>query len=492
MKKATKILALTLTALTFAVSAATVSGCKIRDNESNTDDKLYYDTATVYAQAQDLGYKGTLDEFIEMISGKDGTDGKNGKDGTDGKDGAGVKSGRIDERGHLILTLTDDSEIDCGEIVPPAHEHTFGDWFIIKESGCTTAGLKLHTCECGHTESQTISAKGHGDLKWETTNTTHTHICSICKAEIDSGEHVFVDGVCECGVTEPIVMTNPVEYTEILREFGYLPNSSLGGSWRWHFGIDFGAPVGTDVVAAFEGTVESIVVGDNIEATAITIAHRNNLKTVYQFIDIREGLQVGDKVTRGEVIATVAEASGDEFKLGSHLHFEILNNGENVDPNDYLNNAELPKPADPDTPTDDDSTTFSAPLEELNIIKSFNNNPGTSLDDTSTFHVGVDLESSVGTEVYACLSGTVESVTTDSLGNTTLTLVHENQIATIYTYVSVKAGLKSGDRVSRGEVIATVAEILGSENQQSAHLHFGVKKNGQLVDPVEYLGLSEK
>ena len=339
MKKATKILALTLTALTFAVSAATVSGCKIRDNESNTDDKPYYDTATVYAQAQELGYKGTLDEFIEMISGKDGTDGtdgKNGKDGTDGKDGTGVKSGRIDERGHLILTLTDDSENDCGEIVPPAHEHTFGEWFLIKESDCTTAGLKLRTCECGHTESQTISAKGHGDLEWKTTNTTHTHICSICKAEIDSGEHVFVDGVCECGVAEQVVLSVPVEYTKILNEFGYGMDPSLGGTWRWHYGIDYCAPVGTDVVAALEGTVESIVVGDNIEATVITVAHKDNLKTVYQYVNVREGLQVGDKVTRGEVIATVAEASGDEFKLGSHLHFEVLNNGEKVDPEDYL------------------------------------------------------------------------------------------------------------------------------------------------------------
>lgn len=339
MKKATKILALTLTALTFAVSAATVSGCKIRDNESNTDDKPYYDTATVYAQAQDLGYKGTLDEFIEMISGKDGTDGtdgKNGKDGTDGKDGVGIKSGRIDERGHLMLKLTDDSEIDCGEIVPPAHEHTFGEWFIVKESDCTTAGLKLHTCECGHTESQTISAKGHGDLEWKTTKTTHTHICSICKAEIDSGEHVFVDGVCECGVAETIVMTTPVEYTEISYRYSMRLDPSLAGSMRFHFGIDFDAPVGTDVAAALDGTVESIVVGDNIEATVITVAHKDNLKTVYQYVNVREGLQVGDKVARGEVIATVAEASGKESKQAPHLHFEVLNNGEKVDPEDYL------------------------------------------------------------------------------------------------------------------------------------------------------------
>ena len=45
---------------------------------------------TAYAKAQSLGYDGSLEDFIEMISGKDGEDGEdgqNGKDGADGKDG---------------------------------------------------------------------------------------------------------------------------------------------------------------------------------------------------------------------------------------------------------------------------------------------------------------------------------------------------------------------------------------------------------------------
>ncbi|MDE6373811.1 MAG: hypothetical protein K2L72_04855, partial [Clostridia bacterium] len=92
MKKTAKILTVAITALTLAVSAATAAGCKI--NNGNASDAPYYDTATVYAQAVELGYNGTLEEFIEMISGKDGTD---GKDGANGNDGVGVKSGRLDE-----------------------------------------------------------------------------------------------------------------------------------------------------------------------------------------------------------------------------------------------------------------------------------------------------------------------------------------------------------------------------------------------------------
>ena len=32
------------------------------------------------------------------------------------------------------------------------------------------------------------------------------------------------------------------------------------------------------------------------------------------------------------VIATVAEANGEEYKDGAHLHFELLKNGVNIDP----------------------------------------------------------------------------------------------------------------------------------------------------------------
>ena len=56
----------------------------------------------------------------------------------------------------------------------------------------------------------------------------------------------------------------------------------------------------------------------------------------YRFVTEVEGLKVGDTVEKGEVIATVAEATGDEYKDGAHLHFEMLVDGENVDPSTYL------------------------------------------------------------------------------------------------------------------------------------------------------------
>ena len=49
-----------------------------------------------------------------------------------------------------------------------------------------------------------------------------------------------------------------------------------------------------------------------------------------------EDLKVGDTVERGEVIATVAEPTGKEYKDGAHLHFEIKKDNVHVDPTTYL------------------------------------------------------------------------------------------------------------------------------------------------------------
>ena len=69
-----------------------------------------------------------------------------------------------------------------------------------------------------------------------------------------------------------------------------------------------------------------------LSGTEITVDHGNGLKSVYRFVTETDGLKVGAEVKKGDVIATVAEATGNEYKDGAHLHFEILENGKSVDP----------------------------------------------------------------------------------------------------------------------------------------------------------------
>lgn len=93
-------------------------------------------------------------------------------------------------------------------------------------------------------------------------------------------------------------------------------------------GIGIGAPAGTGVQAAAAGTVAAIT-RDTDQVPILVIRHENNLLTVYANIDdIR--VSRGDRVTRGQTIATVR--SGDP----SFLHFEVREGFESVDPMPYL------------------------------------------------------------------------------------------------------------------------------------------------------------
>lgn len=104
-----------------------------------------------------------------------------------------------------------------------------------------------------------------------------------------------------------------------------------------HKGMDFSAEAGAEVLAAVDGTVVSIFKNDQLYGAVITIKHDNGMQTVYKYIDPVETLKVGDKVNRGDVIATVAKATGAENKEGDHLHFEVYENGNQIDPDDKLN-----------------------------------------------------------------------------------------------------------------------------------------------------------
>lgn len=127
----------------------------------------------------------------------------------------------------------------------------------------------------------------------------------------------------------------PVENVTLIKahEFGYDKTMDW---YKLHQAMDFGAPAGSNVLAAVDGTVTSIVTSDMLDYAIIEIEHANNLKTVYKFVDPASDLKVGQKVNRGQVIGTVAAASGRENADGDHLHFEVFKAGEITDPDDYL------------------------------------------------------------------------------------------------------------------------------------------------------------
>ncbi len=133
----------------------------------------------------------------------------------------------------------------------------------------------------------------------------------------------------------PEGMLNPIASVSAMTDYGFYYNKTLNAYYE-HAGVDFMAEKGTEVLAVEDGKVEAIYKDDLLSGTEIVLSHNGGLKTVYRFVTEAEGLKVGDRVEKGQVIATVAEANGDEYKDGAHLHFEVYKNSKNVDPNEYL------------------------------------------------------------------------------------------------------------------------------------------------------------
>lgn len=132
----------------------------------------------------------------------------------------------------------------------------------------------------------------------------------------------------------------PVANLDVTNTFSFMKNESLMGKWHFHTGIDIAATAGTEVSACLDGTVEEIVVDDQLDGTTVTVKHDNGLKTKYCYLNVTEGLKKGDKVKRGQTLGKISEPTGSEFKQTAHLHFEVIENGEQKDPATFLDIAE--------------------------------------------------------------------------------------------------------------------------------------------------------
>jgi murein DD-endopeptidase MepM/ murein hydrolase activator NlpD len=107
---------------------------------------------------------------------------------------------------------------------------------------------------------------------------------------------------------------------------------------RFHTGIDFAASEGTPIYATGDGVVEK---ADNMEegyGNHVVLNHGFGYETLYGHMS-RMAVTVGQKVKRGQVIGYVG-CTG--MCSGDHVHYEVIKNGEKVNPVDYFYNDLTP------------------------------------------------------------------------------------------------------------------------------------------------------
>ncbi len=103
------------------------------------------------------------------------------------------------------------------------------------------------------------------------------------------------------------------------------------GQPQFHTGLDMGSKFGQEIYATADGIVER---ADNFSGygLCVIIAHESGYKTLYGHCS-KLIVKKGDRVSRGTLLALVGSTG---ISTGPHLHYEVIYNGEHLNPADFF------------------------------------------------------------------------------------------------------------------------------------------------------------
>ncbi len=136
--------------------------------------------------------------------------------------------------------------------------------------------------------------------------------------------------IVERGTKIPPTYIKPISGGRISSTFGYRTAPTKGAS-TYHKGVDWSTPVGTAVMASSAGTVTKAGWSSGY-GYVIYIKHADGRETRYGHLS-KILVSVGQTVSQGQKIALSGNSG---VSTGPHLHFEILINGSQVNPLNYL------------------------------------------------------------------------------------------------------------------------------------------------------------
>lgn len=150
----------------------------------------------------------------------------------------------------------------------------------------------------------------------------------ILKEEIT---YEAVPKIVERGTKIPPTYIKPISGGRLTSRFGRRRAPTRGAS-TYHKGVDWATPVGTAVMASSTGTVAKAGWGSGY-GYVVYINHADGRQTRYGHLS-KVLVSQGQTVTQGQKIALSGNTG---VSTGPHVHFEILINGGQVNPFDYLN-----------------------------------------------------------------------------------------------------------------------------------------------------------
>lgn len=126
-------------------------------------------------------------------------------------------------------------------------------------------------------------------------------------------------------------------YTTITSNYGMRVHP-ITGFYSLHTGVDIGAPMGTEFVAANDGIVTKAYY-NSAYGNMVMIDHGGGISTLYAH-GSEILVSVGQPVKKNEPVLKVGSTG---YSTGPHAHFEVRLNGETTDPIDYITKDKSPE-----------------------------------------------------------------------------------------------------------------------------------------------------
>ena len=129
--------------------------------------------------------------------------------------------------------------------------------------------------------------------------------------------------------SDKFLLTRPISNARITSPFTPKRFHPILKRYKAHLGVDYGAPKGTPIKAAGEGTVKFVGTKSGYGKVVI-LKHAGAYETLYAHTNgFAKGIKTGVKVKQGQLIAYVGNTG---MSTGSHLHFGVYKNGTAVNP----------------------------------------------------------------------------------------------------------------------------------------------------------------
>lgn len=125
----------------------------------------------------------------------------------------------------------------------------------------------------------------------------------------------------------------PVDITKVKKIADYGPRvNPISKKKDFHTGIDFAIPEGEKIASTANGVVVDAKF-DAEKGNFVMIKHNEEFSTFYSHLK-SISVKIGDKIAKGQQIGLSGNTGSST--TGSHLHYEVYENGKTVNPKDYL------------------------------------------------------------------------------------------------------------------------------------------------------------